>query len=131
VCEGKCYVRSLTTDKTRVYAGVAGPGGEIIAYRRDTAAVAWKKHTNGDVTAIALAGKYLVLGGHFTRVNHRRHHMFAELRARDGKVTSRRPPTAGNPYPGILALDVHDHRIRIGGAFDVVAGQTRFAVLAE
>ncbi len=131
ICLNQCFVKSLTTRQGRVYAGVAGPGGEAVAYRRDTGAVAWKKRTNGDVTAIALSGKYLVIGGHFTKVNRHVHRMFAQLRASNGKVTNRRPATSGDPYPGILAFDVHDHRIRVGGAFEKLAGQTRYAVLPQ
>jgi hypothetical protein len=131
MCAGDCFVKSLTTGKSHVYAGVAGPGGWVVAFRRDTAARSWKRHTSGDVTAIALAGKYVVIGGHFTHVNHHRHRMFAELRATNGRVTNRRPATSGDPYPGILAIAVVDHRIVFGGAFDALAGQVRYGVLAE
>jgi outer membrane protein assembly factor BamB len=131
VCLNACFVKTLATDKARVYAGITGPGGDAVAYRRDTGAVAWKKHASGDVTAIALAGRRLYLGGHFHSVNRHRHPMFAALKARTGKVTPRRPRTTGTNYPGILVLSVHDHRIRIGGAFDTLAGQARYAVLPQ
>ena len=38
----------------------------------------------------------------------------------------------GNGFrAGILVLSVHDHRIRIGGGFDTLAGQARYAVLPQ
>jgi outer membrane protein assembly factor BamB len=127
----KCFVKSLIARKSRVYAGMAGPGGEAVAFRQDTGALIWRRHANGNVDAIAFAGNYLVIGGHFTTVAGRRHRMFAQLGARHGALTKRRPQTKGNPFPGVLALDVHDHRIRMGGDFANLAGQTRYGVLAE
>jgi len=131
LCENKCFVTSLVANRARIYAGIAGPGGAVAAYRGDTGALRWKRHANGTVEALALAGKHLILGGHFTSVAHHERRMFAALQVRDGKVTRRAPASSGNPFPGILALDFHDHRIRMGGGFSSIAGQVRYAVLPE
>jgi hypothetical protein len=130
-CTGQCFVKSLAVNKHLVFAGIAGPGGNVAAYFGDSAVTKWSRHTNGDVTALALAGKHLIIGGHFTLVNRHRHRMFAQLVARKGKVTKRRLATSGQAFPGILALDVHDGRIRIGGGFDGIAGQRRYAIVPE
>ncbi|MGA8248054.1 MAG: hypothetical protein WB797_14220 [Nocardioides sp.] len=131
LCSGPCFVNGLAVDDHFVYAGIAGPGGAAVAYRGDTAATVWSKHTDGDVTGVALAGKRLVIGGHFTHVHKHPHPMFAELVASSGKVTSRKPATTGTAFPGVLAVDVHDGRIRLGGDFQGIAGQRRYAILPE
>jgi hypothetical protein len=57
--------------------------------------------------------------------------MFAELVASNGKLTTRKPRTSGSAFPGVLAVDVHDGRIRLGGAFAGIAGQPRYAILSQ
>jgi trimeric autotransporter adhesin len=131
VCTTRCFVHDLAVAGNRIYAGVGGPGGAAVAYRADTADTIWSQHASGNVNSVALAGKHLVIGGHFTRVHQHHRPMFAELSASSGRVTSRKVATSGRPFPGIEAVDVHDRRIRLGGDFVSVAGQRRFAVLRE
>lgn len=131
-CLGACYVHALAVSRHRVFAGIAGPGGHAAAYSGKSGVTIWAtRHTNGDVSALAIDGKYLILGGHFTRVNGHPHRMFAQVVARTGKVTRRTVTTSGHVYPGILALDIHDGRIRIGGAFHRLDGQRHYAVLPK
>jgi outer membrane protein assembly factor BamB len=130
-CSSHCFVVSLAVDGSTVYAGVAGPGGNVVAYRQSNASIAWSRHTDGDVTAIALDGRYVIAGGHFFHVNHRPHRMFAQLVAKTGRVTSRHPAVTGKVFPGILALAVHDRRISVGGAFNTFAGQKFSAILPQ
>jgi hypothetical protein len=128
---GHCFVRSLVADRTRIYAGIAGPGGHVAAYARSSARTVWIRHTNGDVTAIALAGRRVVIGGHFTEVSQKSRRIFAELGTRTGTLAPRQVNSSGDVYPGILAIDVTRGRIRIGGSFDTLASQGRYAILRE
>ncbi len=91
----------------------------------------WAKHTSGNVNSIALAGKHLVIGGHFTRVHStiaRCSRSWSRAAGRSRPGPRRRP---ARPYPGVDVVDVHDGRIRLGGGFESIAGQRRYAVLPE
>ena len=128
-CFDKCFVLSLDTSPTTVFAGIGGPGGHATAYRLSNASTEWSVHTSGDISAVARTGSKLLIGGHFAKVAGRNHRMFAQLVASSGAVTRRRPSMSGELYPGVLAIEVRDNLARIGGAFDTLAGQRRYAVL--
>jgi hypothetical protein len=129
-CTTNCFVRSLVVGATRVFAGIAGPGGHVKAYRLSDAAKIWSVGTSGDVTAMARIGKRLLLGGHFKFVSHLRHVMFAELRARNGAVLDRRVSTSGHRYPGVLTMNVFGGVALLGGAFEDIANQRHLAVIS-
>jgi hypothetical protein len=129
MCTTNCFVKSLAVTGTRVFAGIAGPGGHAAAYGFRHGQTVWKVKTSGDVTAVLLDGRHLLLGGHFEFVSHRPRTMFAEVRARSGAVLTRRLTTAGHHYPGILAMEMVRGVALLAGAFDDVSGQRHLAVV--
>jgi hypothetical protein len=56
---------ALTVSPDRVFAGLAGPGGRVAAYRAD-GSLDWSTVTDGDIQAIAYLGGAVYAGGHFT-----------------------------------------------------------------
>ena len=56
---------AVTVTAERVYAGLAGAGGRVAAYRTD-GSLAWSSVTDGDVQAIAYLDGAVYAGGHFT-----------------------------------------------------------------
>lgn len=125
----KCFVHSLTAHRRLVYAGVSGPGGHVVAYRAGSGRTAWSDKTSGDVSSVAVEGKDLVIGGHFTKVREHAHTMFAEVAAKSGRVMSRRPHESGPRFPGVLVVAVVDHHILLGGAFTDIVGQHHYGIL--
>lgn len=59
------WVMALTVTPERVYAGLAGPGGRVIAYRPD-GGLLWSTVTDGDIQAVAYLKGAVYAGGHFT-----------------------------------------------------------------
>jgi hypothetical protein len=130
-CQRTCFVLSLDTSRATVFAGIGGPGGRVAAYRLSDAHRRWSVHASGDVTAVGVSGRRLLIGGHFAKVKNRNHRMLAELRISHGTVTHRRPSARGPLIPGVLAIDVHDKMARVGGSFEALAGQQNYANLAR
>lgn len=129
VCASNCFVRDLIVGGKRVYAGIQGPGGHATAYRLSTGRTVWSVRASGDVSAMALSGRRLLIGGHFTRVNRKDHTMIAELRAGTGAVLKRSFRTSGKHYPGVLAIKLVGREALLGGAFEDITGQARLAVV--
>jgi hypothetical protein len=55
---------AITVTDDRVYAGLAGPGGRVAAYRTDGALV-WSTVTDGDIQALTDLRGVIYAGGHF------------------------------------------------------------------
>jgi hypothetical protein len=85
--------------------------------------------TNGDVNAVSLTGRQLLLGGHFDKVGGKPHRMFAQVAASTGAVRSRSLVTVGQRYPGVLAIAVRGRVALLGGAFDEINGQQHLAAI--
>jgi outer membrane protein assembly factor BamB len=107
----------------KVYAGMAGPGGRVFAYSRDTGARLWRRKSNGDVQAIALRGKTLYVGGHFT--------IWAEIpdtvelvavQPKTGEFKETIVRFEGRPYPGVWAIMPSASALYLGGAFHLADG---------
>jgi len=130
-CATGCLVKDLAVGATRVYAGIAGPGGHVTAYRWSDGGTAWTVRANGDVEAVALAGRSLLLGGHFDKVARRKRSMFAQLSAGDGTLSSRRLSTTGQRWPGVLDIAVSRRGVLLAGDFDGISGQRRLAVVSR
>ncbi len=56
---------AVTVAAGRVYAGLAGTGGRVVAYRPD-GTLAWSSVTDGDVQAVTYLDGAVYAGGHFT-----------------------------------------------------------------
>ncbi len=54
------------SDPDRIYLAVGGSGGACAAMSSTTGAVAWSKHTNGNLQAVRVVGSTVFCGGHFT-----------------------------------------------------------------
>lgn len=126
-CATNCFVLDLTAAKDTVYAGSAGPGGRATAYRLSGGSRRWHVHTSGDVSAIALDGRRLLVGGHFEKVAGHLRPLFAELSTATGAVLTHRVAASGPLYPGILDIDRHRGLTLLGGAFQTINGQHRLA----
>ena len=126
-CDTNCFVLDLTAAGGTVYAGSAGPGGRATAYRLSGASRRWHVHTSGDVSAVSLDGRRLLLGGHFEKVAGHLRPMFAELSTSTGAVLTPRVSASGPLYPGILDLDRHHGVTLLAGAFRTINDQHRLA----
>ncbi|MGC4109558.1 MAG: hypothetical protein QM747_03845 [Nocardioides sp.] len=130
VCLRDCPVRDLAANRSLVFAGIDGPGGRVRAYKWSNGKTAWADKTDGDVTAVAVRGSTLLMGGHFSEVSDLPHHMFAVVDAATGAVSDRVETTSGSDYPGVLDIRVSKGVALLGGAFDDIAGQGRLAAVA-
>ncbi len=126
-CDTNCFVLDLTAANGTAYAGSGGPGGRATAYRLSSGGRRWHVHTSGDVSAISLDGRRLLIGGHFDKVAGHPRPLFAELSTATGAVRSPRVAASGPLYPGILDIDRHRGVTLLGGGFQTINGQHRLA----
>lgn len=114
-----CFVWDLAQDDTTVYAGVAGPGGRVVAYARATGAIRWQQSGDGDVQGITLSRGVVYGGGHFDL-------SFAG-QPRAGVVALRASTGALMPFApqllnglGVFDLLPSDDVLRVGGGFELL-----------
>lgn len=130
-CDTNCFVLDLAVAGGTAYAGSGGPGGRATAYRLTDGSRRWHVHTSGDVSAVSLNGRRLLLGGHFEKVAGHLRPMFAELSTATGAVLAARVSESGPLYPGILDIDRHDGVSVLGGAFQTINRQHRLAEIDQ
>ena len=81
----------------------------------------WRDYTAGNVQTVAIMGDDLVIGGHFSQVNHERRIRIASVDLTTGTLTSWNPDVDGQFY-GPWDLLVTGDQLYIGGFFTSVAG---------
>lgn len=114
-----CFVWDLTQDDTTIYAGVAGPGGRVVAYTRATGVIRWLQSGDGDVQGITLSRGVVYGGGHFdlSFAGQPRAGVVA-LRASDGAVMPFAPQLLNGL--GVFDLLPSDDYLRVGGGFELL-----------
>ena len=131
-------VDALTITPDRVYAGLAGPGGRVVAYRPDGGLI-WSTVTDGDVQAIAYLRGAVYAGGHFTVACPRRsatatswcpatlrsQRKVAALDSATGALLNWNPHSNGNW--GVLTMSANAAlgKIALGGEFTAFGGANR------
>jgi hypothetical protein len=133
-----CNVLDVDADGDHVYAAVAGPGGQLNAYRAGDATRAWRIYADGDVQAVHVRDGLVYAGGHFykrfgnnpdgSQAVRRR---LAAADAVTGAVDAFDPVVETNL--GVWTITSTPTHLYIGGDFTSVEGapQRRFARFAD
>jgi outer membrane protein assembly factor BamB len=127
----KCQALSLDSDGTRVYAAIAGPGGQTAAYDLSSGQRIWVVASDGNAQALALYGGELFVGGHFnTSFGGRLRRTLAAVDARTGAVDPNFRPSATSTFPGTEAMLATPVGVVAGGAQLSIGAtaQSRFAI---
>jgi hypothetical protein len=130
-CTKNCFVLKVVVAAASkmVYAGIAGPGGQLRAYRATDGSTKYLRPANGDLQAVAVHGDQLFVGGHFTRFDHANHAQIAMLHAGSGRLTGFRPSVSGPSFPGVESLSARADFLRVGGFFTNLGGHPHYAEL--
>jgi hypothetical protein len=107
----------VTTDGTRVYQAIAGPGGRMVAFSLSSASRVWSKSTDGDVQAVVVQDGVVYAGGHFTYFTNVKRRQLAAVTPNKGELLSYTVGFAGSDSPGIWAINADVTALRIGGGF--------------
>jgi len=96
----------------------ANNANRVNAYKTDSVAPRWSRHTDGNVQAIAGSGPAVYLGGHFTMFDDDdiSRTFFAEVDAYTGALT-RWDPLATGTNKGVWSLVVDGQHLYAGGGF--------------
>ncbi|MDQ3103910.1 MAG: PQQ-like beta-propeller repeat protein [Actinomycetota bacterium] len=118
ICPDCGNVWDLATGGGRVYAGVSGFGGRLVALNPRTGDVLWRVFANGDVQAVSFADGLIYAGGHFgasfggePRID------LAAANAATGAVDPDFKPKVFDRFPGIRALVATPGALYAGGEF--------------
>jgi outer membrane protein assembly factor BamB len=122
-------VFGLAADSESVYAAVGGDSNSLFAWDQVTAGQRWRKRSDGDFQALAVAGDTVYGGGHFNTFEGEPHRKLVAIDAATGALrrdwSPRLPHTTATWY-GVSALSAHsDTHVSIGGDFDSVSGFRR------
>jgi len=118
ICPDCDNVWDLATGGGRVYAGVAGIGGRLVALSPRTGDVRWRVRANGDVQAVSFADGLVYAGGHFgARFGGQPRIDLAAANAATGAVDPDFKPKVFDRYPGIRALVATPGALYAGGEF--------------
>jgi hypothetical protein len=133
-----CNVLDVDADGDHVYAAVAGPGGQLHAYRAGDATRAWRISADGDVQSVHVRDGLVYAGGHFYKRfgnnpdgSHIVRRRLAAADAVTGAVDAFDPVVETNL--GVWTMTSTDTHLYIGGDFTSVEGapQRRFARFAD
>jgi hypothetical protein len=130
---------AVTVTADRVYAGLAGPGGRVAAYRTDGTLV-WSTVTDGDIQALANLRGAIYAGGHFDVAcprpsttatswcpdkTLRAQKKFSAYDAATGHLLSWNPKSNGKW--GVLGMDANATlgRVAAGGEFTTLGSLSR------
>jgi len=117
-CDG-CVVFDLTTDGTRVYQALAGPGGRVVAFSLSSGARAWVHYADGDVQAVAVYGNVVYVGGHFSNIAGLKRRQLLTVEPVNGRVLSYALSFVGSDAPGIWVMSADAAALRLGGGFQL------------
>src|SRR4029077_3884225 len=90
----------------------------------------WRANTDGPVSALAMSGGALYVGGAFTRIAGQQRFNIAAIDVASGSPTSWNPNPGGVDTPPVTALAVSGSTIYVGGYFNSMGGQPRNYVAA-
>jgi hypothetical protein len=126
-----CYVLSIAVSGERVFAGVSGPGGRVVAYDIDSGKALWRDYLDGDAQALAVSGSTLYVGGHFSNITDAsKFPAFAGLHTQTvgvvaqatGAVDTSFTMTVHAPHPGVWSLLPVTGGLAVGGDVQQVDG---------
>lgn len=125
-----CYVLDLAQDTQKVYAAVAGPGGQVVAYDLTSGTPHWAAHGDGNVQCVATDGDTVYAGGHFaptfgTQIRTG----FVALSAATGAVLDFAPRFFGGEQ--VREIVVEPNVLRIGGGYNRIDVNTTHQRYAE
>jgi hypothetical protein len=121
ICQ-TCFVLAVVAHTHYVYAGISGPGGEVIGYRTTRNTRLWLDWGNGDVQALAYRGGILYVGGHFKGYFHGvTREQLAAVHPTTGAVRTFAPDLEPK-FPGTWTLLATPGRLWAGGGFTSVVG---------
>jgi trimeric autotransporter adhesin len=128
--QNPCFVYDLAVDVGKVYAGVGGPGGRVVAYDIASGVRRWASYGDGDVQAIAVQGGVVYAGGHFdvSWAGEARAGLVALSSATGGLLTF--GPMVLNGL-GVFDILAEPDRLRVGGGFTRIDSTTQRARYAE
>lgn len=112
-----CHVLDIATDGTKVYEGIAGPGGRAVAFSSSSGARAWSVGGDGDVQAVAVRDGVVYAGGHFTSLGYPARRQLIALDPANGSTLSWQIAFTGSDAPGVWAMIADSSALRIGGGF--------------
>jgi len=136
VTDGPVYAIACTNGT--VYVGGSftrvGPrsGGGVTRYSiaaldaATGAATAWNPSTNGTVSAIAVSGSTVYVGGNFTSMGGQPRNNIAALSAATGGATTWNP----NANSGVRAFAISGSTVYVGGDFTRIGGKARNYIAA-
>jgi len=124
VCGG-CIVMDVAIDRSgSAYAATAGRGGHAAKYSLSANGSLWTLKGDGDMQAIAYRDGVVYIGGHFGPwFSGSRRDQLAAVTASGGKLLPWNPKLGGPDHPGVWALSVAPHGVRVGGGFTSVGGR--------
>ncbi|CUR54411.1 exported hypothetical protein [metagenome] len=125
-----CEVLDLAQDSGKVYAGVGGPGGRVVAYDLTSGSRRWAAFGDGDVQAVAVSDNVVYAGGHFgpNFANQTRSGIVA-LSSTTGGALAFAPQMTGNL--GVWDILPDGDRLRVGGGFQRIDNSGARARYAE
>ncbi|HET7475017.1 MAG TPA: fibronectin type III domain-containing protein [Dermatophilaceae bacterium] len=118
----------------RVYLAVAGSGGACTAMDSNTGAVAWSKHSNGNMQGVRVIGTTVFCGGHFTGAggfDGLTRYKIAAVDAASGTTLPYAPVV--NSALGVWSMGADATHVYIGGDFTKIGAtaQPHFAMLPD
>ncbi|MGH2944708.1 MAG: DUF7594 domain-containing protein [Solirubrobacteraceae bacterium] len=120
---------SLATNDTTVFAAAGGSGNSVYAWDASTGSRRWRKRSDGDFQALAVARGIVYAGGHFNKFEGELRRKMVALDAGTGALRRDwRPklPHASGTWGGVWAVSTYrDTRLAIGGDFDSISGFTQ------
>lgn len=121
-----CPVISLAANRSTLFAGVGGPGGQLSAYDLGTGQRSWNVFADGNVQGLAVYGTEVYVGGHFSgSFGGPARAGLAAVDARTGTVDGGFHPTAKSVFPGTLAVLSTAAGVVTGGAQQTIGGTTQ------
>lgn len=127
-------VYDITQSGSRLYLAVAGSGGACTAMDAVTGAVAWSKHTNGNLQGVQVVGGVAYCGGHFTGAGGFDNLTRYKLAAVDTATGTTLPyAPVVNSALGVWSMAADSGRVYIGGDFTQIDAtpQTGLAVFVD
>jgi hypothetical protein len=127
----KCPALSLDSDGARIYAAIAGPGGQTAAYDLASGQRMWVVASDGNAQAVVLYDGELFVGGHFNvSFGGQLRRTLAAVDPRTGAVDPNFRPSATNTFPGTEALLATSSGVVAGGAQTAIGAtaQSRLAI---
>lgn len=112
-----CRVLDVATDGSKVYQGIAGPGGRAVAFSLSSGKRVWSKTGDGDVQAVDVHDGVVYAGGHFSNFAGTRQRQLVALAPSSGASLPHGISFTGSDAPGVWAVHADAAALRLGGGF--------------